>query len=199
HAQEVWLQVEANNQAAINLYRGLGFEDRQIVTLWRTDVPSASEAPTVVPTPEVHVRSRLVRRKDWTLQKQWLQAAYPEDLAWHYPLPPTRALAPTWRGWLWRATHPLTYRQWVAYRNGKLRAALVLCQRAFAASDEVLIAAPPDLRPEEMAALAAPLQNRRTPRPLRAELPQGFLQKAMPAAGFGIARQLLWMYWHPRA
>ncbi len=199
HAKEVWLQVEADNQPAINLYRGLVFEARQLVTVWRTDVPSRPDAPTVVPMPDVHVHSRLVRRKDWPLQKQWLQATYSEDLVWHYPLPPTLALAPTWRGWLWRATHPLTYRQWVAYRGGKLRAALALCHRAFAASDEVLIAASPDLMPEEMAALAVPLQNRRTSRPLRAELPQGFLQQALPAAGFGIARQLLWMYWRPRS
>ncbi len=198
HAQEVWLQVEENNPAAINLYRQLGFVDTHIVTLWRTDAPLPPETPTVVPSPEVRVRSRLVSRREWLLQKQWLRATYPPALAWHLQMPPEKALAPTLRGWLWRLFHPLTYRQWVAYRQGRLRATLTLCRRSFAASDEVLVAAPPDLPPEEMAALARPLQTSQTRRPLRAELPKGFLQHAMPAAGFSATRHLLWMRWRPR-
>ncbi len=190
-AQTLWLQVETFNQGAIRLYRALGFEEQEVVTLWRT--PPRDQTPTVVaPARDVKSHARLATAAEWSQQQEWLAAVYPQHRAWHWPLPWPRALAPTWRGMLWRLLHPAAFQQWVARRKSRLVGVATWVQRPHAAFDEVLLACPPLLPPADLTALLMPLRQR-TDRSLRVELPRGYLAQSLTAAGFLPARHLLWM------
>ncbi len=192
-ARAVWLQVETWNHGAIALYRRLGFADGEVVTLWKAPPDAHARAPT---PPGLQIRPRLARRREWPAVKAWLQAAYPPLRAWHRPLASWQALAPGWRGFLWRLFHPLAFRQWMATRAGQPRGAAIWLPATGAPSDAFLLAAPPDLPPAELAALLTPLR-RQAHRPLRGELPQGFLAEGLTAAGFQPTRHLRWMRWTP--
>ena len=192
-AQAVWLQVETWNTGAIALYRELGFTPRDIVTLWHVERETQQK---VAPAPDLQVRARLAARHEWHQQLAWLEALYPSERPWHHPLPAWRALEPSWRGFLWRLVHPLTFQQWIGRREGRLSAAVIWLPRPNAPTDALMLAAPPSLTPADLTALLAPLRAR-VHRPLRAELPQGFLTDALLAAGFHPSRHLLWMRWQP--
>ncbi len=192
-AQAVWLQVETWNKGAIALYHTLGFTDRDVVTLWKAPPAAQTTTPTL---PGIRVRSRLLRRREWPQAKAWLQALYPAERAWHRPLASWQGLAPGWRGFMWRLLHPLSFRMWVATRSKRLLGATAWFPTSGSPTDAFLLAAPPDLPPAEVAALLAPLR-RHALRPLRGELPQGFLAEGLTAAGFEATRHLLWMKWAP--
>ncbi len=192
-ARAVWLQVETWNKGAIALYHTLGFADRDVVTLWKAQPDARAIAPSL---PGVRVHARLARRSEWPQVEAWLDAAYPLERAWHRPLASWQGLAPGWRGLLWRLLHPLSFRMWVATHPNRLLGAAAWLPIGGAPTDAFLLAAPPDLAPAEVAALLTPLR-RHAPRPLRGELPQGFLAEGLIAAGFKATRHLLWMKWSP--
>ncbi len=192
-ARAVWLQVETWNKGAIALYHTLGFADRDVVTLWKAQPDARAIAPSL---PGVRVHARLARRSEWPQVEAWLDAAYPLERAWHRPLASWQGLAPGWRGLLWRLLHPLSFRMWVATHPNRLLGAAAWLPIVGAPTDAFLLAAPPDLAPADVAALLIPLR-RHAPRPLRGELPQGFLAEGLTAAGFEATRHLLWMKWSP--
>jgi len=192
-ARAVWLQVETWNHGAIALYHRLGFTDREVVTLWKAQPESPPRAPL---PPGLRLHTRLARRREWPQMEAWLTATYPAERQWHFPLPTWQALAPTWGGFFWRLLHPLSFRQWVATRARRLCAAAVWLPAPGAPSDAFLLAAPPDLPPDDLVPLLAAMR-RHAHRPLRGELPQGFLAEGLTAAGFQPNRHLLWMHWTP--
>ncbi len=195
HVGALWLQVETQNQGAIALYRDLGFKALDTVTVWDAD-PRQHPEITAVAAPRLRVRAGRVRRSEWAQQRAWLEATYPADRVWHFPCRRWDMLAPTWKGMLMRLLTPPSPPQWVARRAGALVGAAIWLPRPSGAMDAVMLAAPPNIAAPDLAVLLAPLRKRAR-RPLRAELPQGFLADALTFAGFQPNRHLLWMKWTP--
>jgi len=190
HAQALWLQVDEDNEGAVWLYEGLGFEKHSVVTLWRSDATPA-DAPLAVPSPRVRVRKKLTPRPLWDLERAWLAEAYPPELGWHHLLPSWELLAPTAVG-LWRRLKSGIWAlHWRALRGGDLVGAVALLPRNYAASDEAALALPADPAPDEVAALLQPLLRRG--RPIRAEYPRGRAADALRSAGLWHTRDLRWM------
>jgi len=190
-AEAIWLQVDTYNRGAIALYENLGFQARDVVTQWQAQRgnPAALEAPAS----DLKIRPGLVRRKEWPQQRAWLEAIYPPDRRWNAPCRPWEVFAPTWQGWLQRLLRASAPRkQWVARRGEQLIGTALWLPRHGGATEALMLAAPPDLAADDVAALLAPVQARAL-RPLRAELPQGFLAEGLTAAGFLPKRHLLWM------
>jgi len=80
--ENLWLQVKDYNYPAIQLYESLGFKKREKRNTWR------SSDFLYAPEPELknglHVVPRA--RKDWVMQKQWLDETYPEAIRWYFGL-----------------------------------------------------------------------------------------------------------------
>jgi ribosomal-protein-alanine N-acetyltransferase len=76
----VWLQVKDDNHAAIQLYRSLGFEDRDIRTTWRIR-PKDRIKTGLKPSQGIKI-SRL--KKNCCEDRQdWLMDAYPKQIRWN--------------------------------------------------------------------------------------------------------------------
>lgn len=83
-AAEILLQVRHNNQAALALYEGMGFQALTTRTTWHR--PASKWTPQVAVTSSVRPRDR----GEWSLQWDLARSVYPEGLIW--PFPPYSAL-----------------------------------------------------------------------------------------------------------
>ena len=79
-ASSAWLQVREDNQAAIDMYRALGFQDRAVRTTWITN---QSHIPTGTPS-GVSILPR--KDQEWPLHQTWLRQCYPPEVSWHLPI-----------------------------------------------------------------------------------------------------------------
>jgi len=82
HAQslghrDIWLHVRAGNIPAIRLYESLGFIERTLRATWQNATPTKQQ-PIF---PDIHITKR--RKGDWEFQKKYLNACYPEEVAWN--------------------------------------------------------------------------------------------------------------------
>ena len=77
---QLWLQVKDYNQPAIQLYESLGFVTHAKRNSW------CSSNLIYPPEPDLsngyHVVPR--SRKDWNIQREWLQGNYPDDIRWYF-------------------------------------------------------------------------------------------------------------------
>ncbi len=186
-AQEVWLQVKEENQGAQALYRELGFRTEAVRATWlRPGRAPLPPAPT-----SVVVRRRT--RRDWPLQRLWLEQTYPTGVVWYLRLEP-RALAPSWFAGLWRILNGLPrIRHWTA-AIGELPRAFLSWQSSHRSADDLWLAAPSEVDPDVIAALVrAVVQAMPFPRTLRLDLPADLHADALQAAGFTLHETLCWM------
>jgi ribosomal protein S18 acetylase RimI-like enzyme len=188
-SDEVWLQVDERNAAAIHLYNNMGFEDRLRRTSWRG---GAGAATTTHPEGIVVRKSR---DGDWRQQRTWLGRLYPDTVTWNLPLE-LELLLPGWRGTFNRFFGERLVRQWAAQRDGQLLGVLSW-QSSVLSNDRLWLAAPEDANPAGISALLrhvraqAPLE-----RSMALNLPAGFLEDALLDGGFQSRRTLIWMQAH---
>ncbi len=191
---EVWLQVDADNHGAQELYRQLAFHTRARRCLWRwVGLPEAPKAPGLS-----------LSRLGWgdaPRHRAWLLRAYPPEIGWFYPLSLPADLAPTPLGGLRRLLGKRWVQQVAVRRGGALALALARL-RTRSAYDALFLAAPPAWTPQALA-LAAYALNRRASRPVLLDYPASQHPNqvaAFEAAGFVLHRDLLWMRWEgPKA
>jgi ribosomal protein S18 acetylase RimI-like enzyme len=185
-AKATWLHVREENEAANNLYRSLGFEERGRRTTWF----SQSDVPGVAVNPHIKFTSR--RSQDWNAQKAWLVNSYPPELTWHMPLK-LIDLRPGITGALYRFFTQLNIRQWTAVQNGQLLGILSKVASTGQA-DHLWLAAWPDQEDTAAAALLSyarqQLGQRRT---LSLDYPSGRASQAIEQAGFSAHQTLVWM------
>ncbi len=181
-----WLQVDAQNPAAIQLYTQIGFRERMRRTSWRLVWQPAPGGPAAAATAGPR------RSEDWAQQEAWLDANYPADLRWQLPLEP-RLLQPGWRGSLERALSARQVQQWSA-RQGEELLGVLAWQSSGLEADNLWLAAPAQ---SEAAALPALLQLARRQlysyRPLTLNYPSGRAIDALQSCGFSATRTLIWM------
>lgn len=191
HARErqindIWLHVRDDNPGAVELYAKLGFVERARRTSWQayTD-PNAAMQFT-----DLAIGAR--DPADWPIQQNWLSRHYPEDLVWHRNWS-FQQLRPGLANWLYLLFVDMNIRQWAAYKNGKLEAALAWIPNG---RGESLFAAAGDRSaPEALTALL--LKARRElasqQHTIALEFPAGDLDHAIFTAGFSRLRTLIWM------
>ncbi|HEY7616599.1 MAG TPA: GNAT family N-acetyltransferase, partial [Terriglobales bacterium] len=104
--KETWLQVDETNDAAVNLYRSMGFRESLRRTSWRM-LPQRE----LVVGSDAGLELRLRRPSDWAQQKQWLLQNYPDDVRWQLPLD-INLLRPGLKGGLQRLFSERQILQW---------------------------------------------------------------------------------------
>ncbi len=184
---ETWLQVDEDNPAAVNLYRGMGFMERVRRTSWRLEPTGESEVRHFA---GITVCGR--RAADWSRQKDWLEGIYPEELRWHLPLD-FGLLQPGLMGALQRSLSDRQAEQWSAEWDGELLGVLTW-QSSSLEADRLWLAAAADREGEAIPALINHMQSQvRAGRKLALNYPARRATAALTEAGFSAARTLIWM------
>jgi ribosomal protein S18 acetylase RimI-like enzyme len=191
HARErkvnnIWLHVREDNPGAIDLYTKLGFVERARRTSWQASTDSfASTLQTGITITSRHPN-------DWQTQLNWLSRLYPDLLSWHRNWTFTPLRPGLWN-WLYLLFWDMNIKQWTAFKNNEMEAALAWIpygrgESLFAATGE---------RSDPDALTALLLQARRElsrSYPILAlDFPTGEFDQAIQAAGFKSLRTLIWM------
>ncbi|OQY34105.1 MAG: hypothetical protein B6I38_02765 [Anaerolineaceae bacterium 4572_5.1] len=188
----IWLQVDASNQAAIDLYAKIGFQKHARRTTW---VRKAQRSKKIAPenfSEEITVKLRSTRH--WESQRKWLKRTYPPSLRWYLPL----------RAWDLRGgvLGMLTrfffesprVKQWSATdADGELMGVLSW-QSTTTFEDKLWLAASPKCE-ETVANAFFPFldHTERFKRSLRLDYPAGKAVSSLEKAGFTRVRTLIWM------
>jgi ribosomal protein S18 acetylase RimI-like enzyme len=184
--QETWLQVDEINQAAVNLYRGMGFVEKARRTSWRAR-PIIERIGLTTPG-----KARTRHPADWPLQQEWLAASYPQEVRWQLPLE-LKLLQPGWRGALERAFNERRVSQWSAELGGKL-VGVLSWQTSSLEADRLWLAVETKHQDEAIPVLMEEaFKELHLGRSLALNYPSGLAAKTLQAAGFHAARTLIWM------
>lgn len=186
HASATWLQVRQDNQAALSLYRGLGFEARASRTTWvaQPDSLRGDFDPGLWAT---HRKSR-----HWSRQKMWLDQNYPPALRWHFPLK-MAAMKPGLGSALYRLFEELEIQHWCAQREREFLG-ILSWQRTRGYADHLWLAAPQE---QEEAVLRTVIpyirRDRNLTRPLSLDYEAGRAEETLRQVGFKPKATLVWM------
>lgn len=196
-AQSVWLHVRAENNAANDLYRSLGFVERASRTTWHSKPESnvdkfwRQEAqPGMERKPEIQIGRRY--SSDWEAQRHWLKKLYPSSMAWHLALRST-AIQPGTISFFYRALNNMDLRHWSARRGSRLLGVLTW-QASMGYSDHLWLAVDPDGDETGVAPLLSYAQKVcSSRRVLSLDYPSGRAIQAIRSAGYQEHQTLIWM------
>jgi ribosomal protein S18 acetylase RimI-like enzyme len=191
---KTWLHVREENEAAIRLYRSLGFQERARRTTWVCDPKAApqQDQPAGRPAnaPLVSVGER--RAQDWTKQQSWLRLLYPAEVTWHLSLR-SAWLRPGLMGFLYRTFNDIHLRQWSAWRGDQLLGVLAW-NATHSYTDSLWLAADAENEDEAARVLLRYARQQLSPkRPLSLDYPALHVPQAIKEAGFHIHQTLIWM------
>ncbi len=182
----VWLQVRADNKAALGLYSSLAFSERARRTTWhvRWDPHSAPDMTGVSARPR--------RAQDWSTQLTWLERLYPKSLSWNL----TINLA-AFRPGLWSTLYNLLsgsrLRHFVAVK-GERTVGVLSWQRMHFQADRLWLAAPPDREDLAVGALLCQARTFLPPnRMMTLDFPAEGGAETLKTAGFFPVQTLIWM------
>ncbi|MBC8333454.1 MAG: GNAT family N-acetyltransferase [Anaerolineae bacterium] len=189
---EVWLQARTDNPAALTLYQNMGFSPRARRTTWLIHPRSLVESATPAPG-----RATIRSQRHWAQQAAWLQANYPTDLRWHFPLK-TRYLQPGLMGLLLRFFAEVQTRHWAAQHQGKLLGVLTW-QASHTHADHLWLSASPQ-NEDQALKIILPFIRRELllRRKLALDYPYERAQGTLMDAGFEPQHTLLWMKFSQR-
>jgi hypothetical protein len=195
-AQAAWLHVRQENEAAVALYRSLGFRERARRNTYRL---SPGERAALPPTDRdaleyvsMDVRVAPRRDQDWSAQAAWLKVTYPAEVCWHSTLNISH-LRPGLFGALHRMLLDVRLRQWSALQAGNLLG-VIAWRVSYAYADDLFLALAPgseSLAAYHLLSWIRALPSRR--RLLTLDFPAGQAEEAIQAAGFRLQHTLIWM------
>lgn len=192
--REIWLQVRHDNPTAIGIYNGLGFAERARRTTYYSRSALGAAAGPAEPgrdsTGPLSIAHRSSNRA-WTRQREWLEHAHPEELAWYAHWDWDR-LAPGLANTLYRFLVQFDVRQWVATAECGLLAAATWVP-TYRVLNALWLAAGPDSGTAATRVLEQARSELAQYRKVSVEYPAGELQAEIEAAGFEQFRTLLWM------
>jgi GNAT superfamily N-acetyltransferase len=194
-AQAVWLHVRAENEAAINLYLSMGFEEQLRRATWHSgeELPGFTPGRSTPTPPGVKITSP--KKHHWHQQQTWLGETYPSKILWHMPFN-VNAFNPSLRGILYRILTGTSIKQWAALSDGKLLGVLSW-QPLANHSDNLWLATSPRL---EETAVHTLLPHVRRHLPRRGQLSLDYPAErgvtALKEAGFSLHQTLIWMVLH---
>lgn len=187
NAKSIWLHVEENNNAAIQLYLSLGFQGKALRTVWNANAD-------LLPQPKA--KNPLITTKGshfWEENRQWLARSYPENLRW-YRMPDFQIFRPGLKYWLYRIFVEHDVRQWAIQKDGKPQALLNWIP-THARRSPLWLATTPQADTASLAELLqyARLQLLSQRTQLYIDYPARQHVAAFTQAGFTAQRTLLWM------
>ncbi len=191
---DLWLHVRADNPGAVKMYADLGFVERAQRTTWRgskdghlspANSPASNAAPGLPVVTKRHSRF-------WSQQLTWLNQLHPDELNW-YRSTNWSSLKPGLWNWLYRLFVEFDLRQWAVQKEGRLQGTLAWLPSK--RGSLLWLACDPDADPESITLL---LQRAHRDlgfrKNIKLEHPAGLQEEAIQAAGFEIARTLIWMH-----
>jgi ribosomal protein S18 acetylase RimI-like enzyme len=182
----VWLHVRIENQAAVELYRSLGFVQKTARTTWVAEpAPQSGEDP---PGLRFHSPTRV----QWDLLKSWYNRTYPAEFSWHLPFHLTN-LRPGLLGAVSRMLFNTYVLQWSVAHLGEVCAAAAW-QAVEANTNLLWLAAPQNTEPFFIRSLLEfALQHVPTRRTITLEYPAYQFEQPIREAGFVDQQTLAWM------
>ena len=181
-----WLHVREENATAFNLYRSLGFVERERRTTWVTKAVKETASSLVGPV----VGPRL--REHWPQQAYWFEQIHPPSLDWYLPFK-RNLFRPGLIGFLYSLWDDTRLKQWSVTWQGQLLGVLVW-QKTHLSTDRLWIASPPEY---EETAIPALLSHARwefpSRRKLSLEYPAWRGAEALKTLGFTSEQTLVWM------
>ncbi len=196
--RDIYLQVRHDNQAAIDLYRDLGFNTLHSISQWRLrQRPSAfSESDLAKSASEANFVIGKRKWGDWKTQKAWLAQAYPKRTRWYAnisfaALSPFSWLVPSYWSQMMQAEH------FALRKNGQLLG-MLSWQRQLTQCDILLLALPEGLDEGEENLRAFALLNHFVNsfwdyKKVNLEFPISRATKGIQEAGFKLVHDLDWM------
>ncbi len=190
-APSVWLHVREENEAAVALYRSLGFAERARRTTWQS-VGGIQTNESIHPEMPSGLQIGSRRGSHWELQREWLGFTYPTELTWHLPLK-INALRPDVLGAFLRLVNDVYTYQWSAEHKNDLQATATW-QSTHGYSDIVWLAAPVEAELEAVQVLLAHVISwASSRRPLTLDYPAHQFEEAIQQSGFKMKQTLIWM------
>lgn len=181
-----WLQVRHDNQAAINLYLGMGFKPRAQRTTWVSSPRSLrGQAP-------LKTRVTLRRSHHWPDQNLWLDKNYPPALRWYFPIKLTSMRPGLW-GWIYCFFNEIDVRHW-AVENGQELLGVLSWQRTRRYADQVWLAASSEHEDLVLKSVLPYLRReQQLNRPIVLDYPHNRAISTLREAGFEPTSTLIWM------
>lgn len=183
-----WLQVDDDNLPALKLYEDAGFSEEARRTTWHTS-PQSTTDETLAGN-----RYRITRRfrRDWDLQRRWLDRIYPPSITWHLPLRKS-LLKPGLRGYLNRTMNDKRVIQ-KALRRDDVLLGVGVVQSSISQSDKIWLATSSEHEHETILQLLPQLRiNHPKYRTLALDFPAGKCEEVLYEAGFYKHQTLIWM------
>jgi len=185
--KSVVLQVREDNPAAIHIYETLGFNEISRRTNWIWDETSTRKKrlPDGV---------QVTRRSDddWAQQKLWLEAIFPETVAWFLPFRLSNH-EPGLLKSIMRWIDSETIHFWAAREAGRLLG-LASLESVNPFQDYLWIASSPALEEQAIQALVPFVLNRtRRPQKIVINYPAHRAEGAFQKVGMKVSNTLLWM------
>ena len=186
-AKEIWLQVDAANQPAQKLYRGMGFEQRAHRASWQTKPDPDLASPN-----HAAIKVRNQQKADWQQHRRWLDELYPKLIRWNLPLD-IKQFQPGWRGSIQRFIREKHGQQWAAHKEDKL-VGVLSWQSSSLQTDRLWFASSPEVEAEALPQLLSQAYlNLRPERSFVLNYPAGRGVSLFEKTGFELVRSLIWM------
>ncbi len=182
-----WLQVRAENEGAIRMYKHLGFVEKYRRNSW------SSTHKTGEATLLAGMRITARRRDDWALQKRWFEFLYPDDILWQFDFT-ARVQAPGIAGWWRRLYKGILIRQWSIRFRGQLTGVLTWQSRAGNAS-RLWLSLHPTYERLTLPAMLWYARQRLHRYALTFNYPAGRQEETIRNQGFTLQHTLVWMRW----
>lgn len=183
--EELVLQVNEGNKAALSLYRDLGFQTLSVRTTWRRSRSPASD----LPAGGGEVRPR--KPHEWRWQWSLARGLHPEGLIWPYSLRERLFRTPLWMRWLGMATA----QHWVLEREGRLLGSLTLWDSIHQGKTRLALLVEPSQQGEVEGELLTGVFHKHPAVQQGAVLdyPRGLAVGVLEGLGFEVRRSLAWM------
>lgn len=195
-ARAAWLHVREENNAAIQLYRSMGFQERARRTTWQNWGCLGENRQQGENWRELSARHSLSpgprRAEHWEQQQIWLERLYPPSLSWYYPLDPL-SLRPGFWAAFQRLLSGGIQQHWIVQQDERLLG-VVSRQPSSSYSDNLWLAVPEAYEPAALETLLKYARSHTNPRrPLAIDFPAHQAAPTLSAAGFKMHQTLIWM------
>jgi ribosomal protein S18 acetylase RimI-like enzyme len=185
--KSVVLQVREDNPAAIHIYESLGFSEisRRTNWVWDETIPRQKRASEAI-----QVTGR--NSEDWPQQKLWLEANYPENVAWFLPFQLANHEPGFLRGLIrWIDSESIHF--WAA-RDARLLLGLASLESVNPFQDYLWIASSPAFEEKAIQTLVPFILNRvRKPQKILINYPAHRAEQVLQQVGMKVSNTLIWM------
>jgi ribosomal protein S18 acetylase RimI-like enzyme len=197
---DLWLHVRADNPGAVQMYLDLGFVERARRTTWRAvrgSLPSPTNHPASDSTRGLPVPTRVpaVTKRHprfWPQQLTWLKQLHPDELIWYRSINWNNLKPGLWN-WIYRLFVEFDLKQWAVQKDNQLQG--VLSWIPSMRGSLLWLACDPGADDESIIMLLRRAQRDLVFRKnIKLEHPAGLQEGVFQAAGFSVARTLIWMH-----